>query len=170
MAMHGVRADCRAAPVRPRDWATLGGWNVRALPANDAVRWNVSGFSGGKTMTRRLAPVLVLLMLGAPGCKKLGSALSPTATITYQVAGTTELASVITYSTADGGTAQVSDAALPWSASINANKDDGFLYVSAQNASSTGCITASILEGTRTLYDTESCGGFVIATASGSYK
>jgi len=87
--------------------------------------------------------------------------------VTYIVNGTAGRASM-TYATAGGGTAQQSDRFLPWTYDFTAQSAD-FLYISAQNSNSSGCVTVKILKGSTNVKETQSCGAYVIATASGSY-
>ncbi len=87
--------------------------------------------------------------------------------VEYRVSG--YRASSITYANASEGTSQVADVLLPWSYTFSGAHAGQFLYVSVQNDMPSGCVTADIYKR-GTLYKTsQSCGAYVIATASGSY-
>lgn len=99
-----------------------------------------------------------------------GSSNEPSrfARVDYLVTGTATRASM-TYATAGGGTAQQADRALPWSFDTVMSPGD-FVYISAQNSGSTGCVSVEIKVRNAFYKTTQSCGAFVIATASGSVE
>lgn len=106
--------------------------------------------------------LLLTLALALAGCKSITGASN----VEYRVSGTAVRAAV-TYQNSDGGTSQVGDTILPWSSTFTADKGD-FLYVSAQNSGSTGCVRAEIFKKGELLESGFSCGAFVIASASGT--
>lgn len=112
---------------------------------------------------RRFIPLLSLLLLMA--CGGVNGPSSPL--VTYKVDGTAARADM-TYQVAGGSTQQSANAALPWQWSFVPNSPSDFLYISAQNAGSTGCVHVAIYQGNSTtpLREAQSCGAFVIATAS----
>lgn len=113
---------------------------------------------------KRLVPVVVLLsMIGCSG----KNPLTGSGTVTYRVTGSATRAS-LTYESSSGSTSQQSNVALPWSTNRPAKNGD-FLYISAQNAGQTGCVNVAIISGDKTLESSQSCGAFVIATASTTY-
>jgi hypothetical protein len=124
-----------------------------------------------KSPMRTIHTSLLLLALLVSGCSGGSSPTAPDsggAWVEYHVTGTgTSRANLITYATANGGTAQAGPAALPWRFEWLAKAGD-FLYVSAQNDSASGCIKVVILRRAVQFRQTESCGAFVIATASGT--
>lgn len=93
--------------------------------------------------------------------------LTGSGTVLYRVTGTATRAD-LTFASSGGGTSQQSNVALPWTTSIAAHDGD-FLYISAQNDGQTGCVHVEILSGSKTLNDAQSCGAFVIATASATF-
>jgi hypothetical protein len=58
---------------------------------------------------------------------------------------------------------------LPWAFDTVLNPGD-FVYISAQNSGSTGCVTVEIRVRNASYRTTQSCGAFVIATASGTVE
>lgn len=78
-------------------------------------------------------------------------------------------ASLVTISNASSDTAQFAHVEVPWSFKFSGARAGQFLYVSAQNDFSSGCIRVQILRRGVEFRNTESCGAYVIATASGSY-
>jgi hypothetical protein len=118
----------------------------------------------------RLAVALVVCALCVSACGDDGGPTQPSqqARIEYHVTGSATRASM-TYATAGNGTAQAGDRALPWSFDWTANRGD-FVYLSAQNAGQAGCVTVEIKVRGATFKTTQSCGAFVIATASGSVE
>jgi hypothetical protein len=116
-------------------------------------------------MKRTLTAILAMLSLA---CGSSPTEPSPQAFVVYNVTGTATRASM-TYATSGGGTAQQGDRALPWSFNWMAKRGD-FVYVSAQNSGSTGCVTVEIKVRDKVFQTTQSCGAFVIATASGSVE
>lgn len=112
----------------------------------------------------RLTLAVVLLTLAACSGK---NPLTGSGTITYRVNGSATRAS-LTYEAATGSTSQQANVALPWSTTRSAKSGD-FLYISAQNTGQTGCVNVEIISGDKTLQSSQSCGAFVIATASTTY-
>ena len=88
--------------------------------------------------------------------------------VRYEVTGTAALVD-ITIENSSGGTSQYSDVAPPWAYDFSAMVDD-FIYVSAQNATSTGSVTATIKIDGDVYKSSTSSGAYVIATASGSVE
>lgn len=95
-------------------------------------------------------------------------------TVTYKVEGTASSAD-LTMSTANGGTSQASDKAVPLrnattgveGISFSATRG-AFLYISAQNGGESGTITCIIeVDGVEVVRNTSS-GGYTIATCSDS--
>lgn len=86
--------------------------------------------------------------------------------VKYSVSGTASSVS-LTYENEDGGTSQVSSVPLPWSYSFKAKEGD-FLYISAQNNSSSGSVNVKISVNGDTRKSSSSDGAYVIATASDS--
>lgn len=115
-------------------------------------------------MKRRLT-LLAVALLSAIGC----DLLSPSASVTYRVSGSAAKADV-TYAGSKGSTNQQAGVTLPWSTTVTINKKDDDLYLSAQNATNTGCVDVDISHSGKSLYSGSSCGAFTIATASGGYK
>lgn len=113
---------------------------------------------------KKLIPAVLLLALMACSGK---NPLTGSGTVTYRVTGTAPRAD-LTYELSSGSTSQQSNVTLPWSTNRSAKTGD-FLYISAQNAGSTGCVTAEILSGDKVLKSTQSCGAFVIASSSTTY-
>lgn len=85
--------------------------------------------------------------------------------IEYRVTGTAGSVS-LTYKNEDGGTEQQSGIQPPWTHSFTAAEGD-FLYISAQNQTATGTVTASIYVDGDLWKTASSEGAYVIATASG---
>lgn len=104
------------------------------------------------------------------GCGSGGGGTQPSrfAAVQYRVTGTATQASM-TYATSGGGTAQQGDRFLPWSFETTMSTGD-FVYISAQNSGETGCVNVEIRVRAVTYKSTQSCGAFVIATASGSVE
>jgi hypothetical protein len=93
----------------------------------------------------------------------------PPANVEYRVTGGTIRANLITYSGRGETTLQDSHVDLPWSYTFTPIATGDFLYVSAQNDLPTGCIKVQIFRRGSLYREGESCGAYVIATASGSY-
>lgn len=88
----------------------------------------------------------------------------------YRVTGRGTNSASLTFSTLDGTTQQVSDAALPWTQDVSVT-GGFFAYVSAQNRDRDGgCVMVEILVSGSVVKSAESCGAFVIATASGRFQ
>jgi len=111
---------------------------------------------------RRLGALLLVGFLPLGACVE-----PPEATITYRVSGTARRAAM-TYQTGPGSTQQT-ESTLPWSSNLQAHPRD-FLYISAQNQDDSGCVEVRIQRGSETLKQAQSCGAYVIATASMSYE
>lgn len=93
------------------------------------------------------------------GCNSITGASN----VTYSVTSGGRVS--ITY--ADGPSTEQLDATTPWSRSITADRGD-FLYISAQKDGSAGCVRVEIKKGSTTVDSAQSCGAFVIASASGT--
>lgn len=88
----------------------------------------------------------------------------------YRVSGTGAASSAgLTYANCTNGTSQQGDAQLPWSFTCANIPTGQFLYISAQNNRNSGCVKTQIFKRGTLFKESESCGAFVIATASGSY-
>lgn len=107
-----------------------------------------------------------LAVLGVLGCSGKNP-ITGSGTVVYRVTGS-GLHADLTYSVPPDATSQLSNVALPWTANFPAHSGD-FLYISAQNTGSAGCVHVEIVSGSKTLNDATSCGAFVIATASATY-
>ncbi|HEY6244541.1 MAG TPA: hypothetical protein VIX17_11365 [Pyrinomonadaceae bacterium] len=107
------------------------------------------------------AIALVLLVVILIGCKH-SSRSSSSPSVTYEVTGTTDSASV-TYENETGGTEQA-DVTVPWTKRFVSH--GGFLYLSAQNRSEYGSITVRINIDGQTVKTSTSNGGYTIASAS----
>ncbi len=90
------------------------------------------------------------------------------AKVEYVVSGVRE-ASLITISGEGETTLQFSDVQLPWNYKMYNVSSGDFLYVSAQNDGKSGCIKVQIFKNGVLYKEAESCGAYVIATASGTY-
>ena len=110
-----------------------------------------------KEASMRITITLLAFTLLAAGCNSITGASD----ITYEVTGVGRAS--ITY--AIGGSTNQLDAALPWSLSFSADRDE-FLYVSAQKDGSSACVFARILKKGDLLESGTGCGAFAIATAS----
>jgi hypothetical protein len=108
----------------------------------------------------RLMLALVLIAMG--GCKGTNP-LTGSATIEYRASAQTRVS--VTYATTGGGTAQQNDVPSRWSTTISAQRGD-FLYISAQQGNTTGCVLVRIIRGGNDIQSGQSCGPFAIATAS----
>ena len=86
----------------------------------------------------------------------------------YRVTGSAARVST-TISNCSGGTSQFSNVSVPWSFTCSSVPTGQVVYVSAQNQQSSGCVRVAIYKRGSLYRDSESCGAFVIATASGSY-
>ena len=85
--------------------------------------------------------------------------------VTYKVFGKGASKASLTLETPDGTSQQ--DVHLPWQQSYTF-APGSFVYLSAQNQSDSGCITAQIVVEGKTWKEVESCGAYVIASVSGS--
>lgn len=123
---------------------------------------------GGRELKRYFSIALVALVAGCGG----GSSNEPSrlSRVEYVVTGAaTATRASMTYATAGGGTAQQSDQLLPWSFSTTMTTGE-FVYISAQNSGQFGCVIVEIKVRNAPYKSTQSCGAFVIATASGSVE
>ena len=88
----------------------------------------------------------------------------------YRVSGTgLELRASRTHENCSGGTSQQGEAQLPWSFTCGTFGTGDFIDISAQTLRNGECVQAQILAGAVLYRESESCGAFVIAAASGSY-
>jgi ABC-type glycerol-3-phosphate transport system substrate-binding protein len=118
-------------------------------------------------MSRRITVfALLFCLLLAVACSGKNP-LTGSGTVTYRVTGSTSRADV-TYANSSDGTSQQSNVTVPWSYP-RASESGDFLYISAQNAESSGCVQVEIISGDDVLESSQSCGAFVIATASTTY-
>lgn len=119
-----------------------------------------------------------LISMGS-GCESLRELSNPTGiqtqadgsgsgSVEYLVRGTASAASM-TYATGGGGTSQTGDRTLPWSVTTTGFVSGQFVYISAQNGGSTGCVTVEIRKRGNSYKTEQSCGAYVIASASGTY-
>ncbi len=112
---------------------------------------------------------LVAILLGINGCSA-ASILGPSGKAEYSITGTATRVD-ITYQNGNGGTSQVSGAAVPWTLSLSNLKKDDFLYVSAQIVNTTGgSISVKITSDGKDIYTGSASGFAAIGTASGGYK
>lgn len=112
--------------------------------------------------------LLLVCALSLSACGGSATKPSQSVKVEYFVTGSASRASM-TYATAGGGTAQQADRALPWSFNTTMATGD-YLYISAQNSGSTGCVSVEIRTRGSYYKSTQSCGAFVIATASGTVE
>lgn len=120
---------------------------------------------------KKLILALVLVCLTACGGSKSPTGPTFTNAVQYKVSASGGAAQVsLTYQNDSGGTAQFNPFLLPWIYTFQSVPKAGdFLYVSVQNGTSSGCVTAEIYRQDVLFKTTQSCGAFVIATSSGSY-
>lgn len=88
--------------------------------------------------------------------------------IRYSVQGIAGTRVSLTYESGSG-TSQNSSAAVPWSYSFKADKDE-FLYVSAQIVQGTGPVTVTIFDDEKSIGSQTATGFAAIASVSGSNK
>lgn len=112
---------------------------------------------------------LVLLLACASLFGASCDTLTGTSNIEYRVTGFNVQRVSLTYESEGGGTAQVSNATIPWSHAFKAKKGD-FLYISAQIVQGTGSVTVTIAKSGETFKTTTSSGFASIATASGALE
>ena len=93
-----------------------------------------------------------------------GSDSLESAKVTYDVVGEGTQSASLTYENEEGGTEQ-QEVRLPWTKSFT-GRPGSFLYISAQNKSGSGSITAYISINGHTRKTSSSSGGYVIASAS----
>jgi hypothetical protein len=72
----------------------------------------------------------------------------------------------LTIQNASGGTEQLT-VDLPWTMTMSGQKDNSFVYLSAQGGQYTPYVTVTILVDGKTLQQAEAIGNYKIATASG---
>lgn len=116
---------------------------------------------------KKTAIALVVLALSA-ACGSHATEPSRFAAVDYTVSGSAARASM-TYATSGGGTSQTGDLTLPWTFGTTMSPGD-FVYLSAQNGGSSGCVTVEIRVRKTVFKSTQSCGAFVIATVSGTVE
>jgi hypothetical protein len=113
--------------------------------------------------------IAVVACVGLAGCgKEESSPTAPTPTsvsVKYKVES--PYSAGVTYATAGGGTSQQARAISPWQYTFTAKTGD-FLYLSAQNDSSSGCVFVTIYVNDAIFKSGSSCGAYVIATVSGT--
>lgn len=62
----------------------------------------------------------------------------------------------------------LANVSVPWSTSSQRFERGSFLYLSGQNKTSSGCLTAKITVGYEVFREATSCGEYVIASVSGA--
>jgi hypothetical protein len=88
----------------------------------------------------------------------------------YRIAGQGTASASVTYQNQTGGSEQRDEVSLPWTYELGRMGDGrSFAYISAQNKGRSGCITAQIVVAGAVVKQSQSCGEYVIATASGRY-
>lgn len=118
-------------------------------------------------MTHAITVLLLALSCSTCGTPTDQAVSAPAVAIEYVVSGP-GMASV-TYQTMGGSTQQVASAQLPWSHRFFPERG-AFVYASAQRSSDDKeCVMVQIWRGESVLKSAESCGAFVIATASATY-
>ena len=126
-------------------------------------------FDAAITYYKIRAPFVQILSVGrrepTPTPRPTKRPQSLTYDVTYKVSGSTKKASV-TLENASGGTEQF-DISVPWSKTYFGMQKGDFVYISAQNAQSSGSIKAEIIIDGRTYRKSESSGQYVIASCSG---
>lgn len=106
--------------------------------------------------------ILLFTIFGCSTCNKIED-MGKEKTIKYEVSGTAKTVS-ITMNNATGGTEQFSEVPTPWSETFKMKS--GFLYISAQNQTSSGTVTVKIYVDGKVTQQSTSEGEYVIATAS----
>lgn len=101
-----------------------------------------------------------------PAGVRSSASAAKTYTVTYRVGGSTPYVDV-TYQNSGGDAEQKSRVQVPWSKVITARTGQ-FVYISAQNQISSGTVTCQILVDGQVVKESESSGGYTIATCSGS--
>lgn len=109
-----------------------------------------------------VSTTLLAFILITTSCEQL----FPSGDVEYKVSGTASSV-FITLETSDG-TAQF-NADVPSSKTYAGFSSGDFVYISAQNNSSTGTVTVEIYKKGDTYKSTTSSGAYCIATASGTY-
>ena len=87
--------------------------------------------------------------------------------VVYEVTGSATLIFCITIENQDGGTSQYTDIVPPWTMNLSMYRGD-FVYVSAQNGTDTGTVTATIYVDGAVFKTSTSSGAYVIASAYGT--
>ncbi|MBC8273955.1 MAG: hypothetical protein H8E40_03170 [Chloroflexi bacterium] len=96
------------------------------------------------------------------------TAEAATPNVWYKVSGSKgALEASLTIQTPDGTSQQ--DVRLPWQQNYTF-KPSSFIYLSAQNKRASGCIKVEIFARGKLLKEVESCGAYVIATASDTFR
>ena len=120
-------------------------------------------------MKNALVAAAVIACVGVAGCggdNESPSAPTPTSvSVQYKVVA--PYSASITYALSAGSTSQQSRAISPWERTFTATVGQ-FLYLSAQNDSSSGCVYVDIYVNGQLFKTGSSCGAYVIATVSGS--
>ena len=164
---HALWRECFAAAIA----GTISAH--RGVPNPDVViRLAATMADRALTECRKRSKVALLFMALSPialdNCAGSPSKPSSSIGVQYLVTGSSSRASM-TYATAGSGTAQQSDRAIPWSFSTTMAPGD-FAYISAQNSGQTGCVSVEIRVRGDYFKSTQSCGAYVIATASGTVE
>lgn len=160
VALGGVRVTIQGGVFASRSSTTDGNgfFSIPGLQGPLTVSFALGGYA---TSTR---DVMV------NGDTRLDATLSPLGPVApqveYRVRGSR---ASLTYANDQEGTAQVSNATLPWSYAFSGARTGQFLYISAQNTGDSGVITVEIYKRGTLYRTTTSSGAFAIATASGSY-
>lgn len=125
--------------------------------------------------TGAITTIIAIIVLAVAGyiyyTQDMGGDLSSltsakTYTVKYEIKGSASEVD-ITYTNAEGGTAQESGVKLPWTYTFNGKAGD-FVYISAQNQGSYGSVTVTIYKDNTNFKSTTSSGEYVIASADGS--
>ncbi len=87
--------------------------------------------------------------------------------VVYEVSGSAARIGCITIENQEGGTSQYTDVIPPWTMDLSMYRG-AFVYVSAQNGTSTGTVTAIIYVDDTVFKTSTSSGAYVIASAYGT--
>lgn len=120
-------------------------------------------------MKNALIAAAVIACVGLAGCggdNESPSAPTP-ASVSVRYKVDAPYSASVTYTLSPGSTSQQSQAITPWERTFTATTGQ-FLYLSAQNDSSSGCVYVDIYVNGRLSQTSHSCGAYVIATVSGS--
>lgn len=107
-----------------------------------------------------LTVVCICIAVLTPSLSGVSGVLSKSHNVVLRVGGSASSA-FITYNNAQGGTEQV-EVYLPWEKEFTV-KESVFLYVSAQNQDAYGDISCEIIVDGKTIKNSSSSGGYVIA-------